>query len=194
MRGLQGLDGQGSAAHYRTVQLPMEGYMALKDKLFGLIDNSLLSAFNKKPEKPVDPSKARKPLLAGIEKTKKQFEEGRTKVPHRWWTVNNGVVAFEAKVGGATFEINGKPINYIPSERFPEFLASMKAAVDAGEFDGEIANHGKGSAKVSAPKGRGRGGNDDPNHPKNANPAAWAKMKPGERIQAGLAYKNSKKG
>lgn len=107
---------------------------ALKD-LLSFIDDKLGTEFNK-PE--FDPEKARAPLIKGIDRSKEQFEQGKTKVPHRWWSVNRNVVEFEPRVKGNAIEIGGKPLLYIPAERFVEFLASFKAHVEAGQFDKQL--------------------------------------------------------
>lgn len=126
--------------------------MAIRDTLSNFFDNTgLADVFAQKPH---DPTKARKPLLKGIENAKKQFENGQTKAPNRWWKVSNGVVALTVKVGGDTFDINGVATNHMPQERFPEFLDKFKAAVEAGEFDEELASKGNGDAKVVIPKAR----------------------------------------
>lgn len=131
--------------------------MALRDTLFTLIDNvGLAETFKLKPH---DPAKARQPLLKGIDSAKKQFENGQTKAPNRWWKVSNNVVALTVKLAGDTFTINGVQTNHMPAERFPEFLDKFKSAVESGEFDKELASHGKGDAKVHiAPKRQSSGG------------------------------------
>lgn len=123
--------------------------MALSDVL-GFFKPDLKSRYE---EKPADPTKARKPLLKGIANSRKQFENGTTKVPNRWWSASNGVVAFTPKLDGRILEINGVGTNHMPEDRFVEFLDVMKAAVDAGDFDEVIENHGRGNTDVQiAPK------------------------------------------
>lgn len=108
---------------------------------------------SKYEEQPVDLSKARKPLLRGIANARKQFENGTTKVPNRWWSASNGVVAFTPKLDGRILEINGVGTNHMPEDRFVEFLDVMAAAVEAGDFDDVIAAHGVGNTDVQiAPK------------------------------------------
>ena len=124
--------------------------MAFKDKLYGLIDNTGLGKVFSTPAH--DPTKARKPLLTGITNTRKQYENGQTKAPNRWWKVSNGVVALTVRVGGETMAINGVPTNHFPAERFNEFMDHFQKAVEAGEFDDELANHGRGDAKVHVSK------------------------------------------
>jgi hypothetical protein len=77
--------------------------MALKDYL-GVINNALKSVFDRKP---VDPTKARRPLLRGIDRTLAQFKNGSKGTPSGWYQLKNGVVALTVKVAGDTFDING---------------------------------------------------------------------------------------
>ena len=126
--------------------------MSVKSALFSFIDNTgLAEAFHRKP---YDPKAVRKPLLAGIENARKQFTQTPRvlKAPNRWWKVNNGVVALTVKIKGDTFDINGVATNHMPEDRFEEFLTQFKQAVEAGEFDEELANKGNGDAKVVIPK------------------------------------------
>ena len=122
--------------------------MSVKSALFSFIDNTgLAEVFQRKPH---DAKAARKPLLLGIENVRKQFLQTPRilKAPNRWWKVSNGVVALTVKIKGDTFDINGVATNHMPEERFEEFLAHFKQAVEAGEFDKELANKGNGDAKV----------------------------------------------
>lgn len=112
--------------------------MSLKDVL-ALIDDKLEAVFHTKPH---DPSKARQPVLKRIASTKTQFESGTTKVPNRWWTAANNVVTFKPTLNGKPLLIGGKEANYVPAERFPDFLDKLSAAVSAGELDQEIADAG----------------------------------------------------
>ena len=114
-------------------------------KFLEIIDNALKDVFERKA---ADPTKARRPLLRGIDRALTQFKSGSTGTPTGWWRVRNGVVALTVKVGGDTFAINGVGTNHLPAGRFEEFLGSMRSAVEAGQFDAEIANHGKGNALV----------------------------------------------
>lgn len=117
--------------------------------LKGFIDNTLETVFNRKEP---DALSLRKPLLKGIDNAKTQFENGSTKAPGRWWKVSNGVVALTVKVRGDTFDINGVATNHMPQERFTDFLGKFRTAVEAGEFDAELKNHGNGDAKVHIAK------------------------------------------
>ena len=148
--------------------------MALKDKLFGFFDNVGLSeVFHKKQP---DVKSLRAPLLKGIDNARRQFEQGQTKAPNRWWKVSNGVVALTVRMKGDVFDINGVASNHMPQERFPEFLTKFKEAVAAGEFDSELINKGEGNAQVhitrsprapraSGPRGTGPGSRAQPDNP-----------------------------
>ncbi|WP_174278833.1 hypothetical protein [Sphingomonas bacterium] len=122
--------------------------MALKDYL-GIIDNGLKHLFDRKA---VDPAKARRPLIRGIDRTLAQFKAGSTGTPTGWYRIRNGVVALTVKVGSDTFDINGVTTNHMRADRFEEFLAAMRAAVDAGEFDAELDRKGDGDAEVHIAK------------------------------------------
>ncbi len=121
--------------------------MALKEYLT-IIDNGLKHVFERKA---TDPAKARRPLLRGIDRALSQFKAGSTGTPTGWWRLGNGVVALTVKVGGNTFDINGVATNHMPADRFEEFLVQMRAAVEGGEFDAELANKGNGDAEVHIP-------------------------------------------
>lgn len=123
--------------------------MAFLADALKLVDDTLGTTFAKPA---FDAEKARRPLIRGIEKTKTQFTEGKTKAPRRWWDVSNNVVAFSPTLEGQPLQINGKDILYIPTERFVEFLDTVRAAVEAGEFDDELKNGGQGDASVKTPR------------------------------------------
>lgn len=122
--------------------------MALKNYL-EIIDNGLKHLFERKA---ADPTKARRPLLRGIDRTLAQFKTGSAGTPTGWYRLKNGVVALTVKMAGDTFEINESATNHLPADRFEEFLGHMRAAVEAGAFDAELANKGEGDAAVELPK------------------------------------------
>lgn len=126
--------------------------MSLKEALLALIDNvSLPAIFSRKAE---NLKELRQPLLKGISNTKRQFENGQTRAPHRWWKLNNDVVALTVKTSGTVFMINGVETNYIPSDRFADFLDKFAAAVEAGDFDDELRHKGAGDAVVKIPRAK----------------------------------------
>ena len=123
--------------------------MALKD-VFGFFKKGLEESFSTKPR---DAAAARKPLLRGIDIALEQFQAGRMRVPRRWWTVNNDVVAFSPNLKGVPLVLNGKTTNHVSSADFPGFLDAFREAVNAGELDTEIEaiESGSGNAGHSAP-------------------------------------------
>ena len=125
--------------------------MALKD-LLSLFDPALEAVFHRKEAKPEE---LRAPLLKGIDQMEKQFLNGSTKAPNRWWKTSNGVVAVTVKLKGDTFDINGVATNHFPEERFKDFVSSFRSAVAGGDFDKELKNHGNGDAKVHIAKAPG---------------------------------------
>jgi hypothetical protein len=84
------------------------------------------------------------------------------------WFVRDGEhVAFTPTArNGATLTIGGQTTNFIPADRFADYLVNMRSAIEAGEFDREIAGalHGSanvgGTAEVAIPAAR-EGSPDD---------------------------------
>lgn len=84
------------------------------------------------------------------------------------WFVRDGEhVAFTPTTrNGATLTIGGQTTNFIPADRFADYLVNMRSAIEAGEFDREIAEalHGSanvgGTAEVAIPAAR-EGSPDD---------------------------------
>jgi hypothetical protein len=66
------------------------------------------------------------------------------------WFVRDGEhVAFTPTArNGATLTIGGQTTNFIPADRFADYLVNMRSAIEAGEFDREIAGALHGSANV----------------------------------------------
>ena len=123
--------------------------------MLGLINNDLKEAFSRKP---FDPADGRRKLIDGIERSREQFGREEPARGRKWFTVNNGIVAFSPTQGNSgPLTINGVTTNFIAAEVFPEFLDNMRAAVEAGEFDAELeraAKHGgmvSGTADVAIP-------------------------------------------
>lgn len=126
--------------------------------MLGLINNDLHEAFSRKP---FDSAKGRRALLDGIERSREQFARTEPVRGRKWFTANNGIVAFSPTQGNrGALTINGVTTNFIAAEVFSEFLDNMRAAVEAGEFDAEIertAKHGgmiSGTADVTIPSAR----------------------------------------
>ncbi|WP_242141044.1 hypothetical protein [Sphingomonas sp. TREG-RG-20F-R18-01] len=78
-----------------------------------------------------------------------------------WFVREGDHVAFAPTTrNGAALTINGQTTNFIPADRFADYLVNMRVAIEAGEFDREIAGalHGAagagGTAEVSVPAAR----------------------------------------
>lgn len=79
-----------------------------------------------------DAVRARAGLVKVIDRAASTFTEGKTS-GRKAWSVNRGVVELTLPV-----EIGGKSTYYIPSERFPDALAKLKKAVEAGDVDADL--------------------------------------------------------
>lgn len=101
-----------------------------------LIDNTLGTHFNT----PVyDDEAGRKKMVREIDKAASQHKEGKTKVPNRTWSVgNNKAISYTPRLNGHAILIGDKETNYVPQERFADFLSGFKAAVEKGDFDDQI--------------------------------------------------------
>lgn len=113
--------------------------MSLLDKLHALIDPTLKETFDKRA---YDPSKDRAWVVARLEATKTQFTstESTRGGGRKLWALSNGVVAFSpVRPDKMQLVVNGQTTNYIPSERFLDFVDAMIAAVNNGDFDKELA-------------------------------------------------------
>jgi hypothetical protein len=125
-----------------------------------LIDNALGTHFNA----PVyDPKAGRKKLVKAIEAAANQHSENRIKVPNRAWAVgSNKAIRYSPTLKGQPILIGDKAENYVPSERFGDFLDGFKTAVEAGDFDDQIeaALSGESSTETRGGKAStsGRGG------------------------------------
>ncbi|MEV5031006.1 hypothetical protein MRBLMC3_000160 [Sphingobium sp. LMC3-1-1.1] len=109
-----------------------------------LIDNSLEADFNK----PVyDPAKGRNRAIGVIDKAAKQHGEGKTPAIRAWKLGNNNAISFTLALDGQAISINKRETNFIPAERFQDFLKSLKAEVAAGKLDKEIEAVLSSSAK-----------------------------------------------
>lgn len=67
-----------------------------------------------------------------------------------WFTRDGDHVAFSPVTrNGAPLTIGGLTTNFVPADRFADYLEAMRDAVERGEFDDEIAAALHGSANVS---------------------------------------------
>lgn len=128
--------------------------MALKD-MIALVDDKLADVFHtRKP----DPVKLQSPVLKAIERTRSQFSQGGVVRGPKWFKLSNGVVAFTPTLrGGHSLQVNGQATVFIASDHFPEFLDHMYAAVQAGDFNDQLADRDNSSgstAEFTKPAGR----------------------------------------
>lgn len=145
--------------------------MSFLEKLHALIDPTLKDAFDKRP---YDPASDRAWVVGRLEAAKTQFAstESTRGGGKRWWQLNNGIVAFSpTRRDKSPLVINGQTTNFIPAERFNDAIATMIAAVNAGDFDKEFAadNTNGTTVKVRLPRkakepseaGGGKGWSDE---------------------------------
>ena len=137
--------------------------MALKNML-ALVDDKLADVFHTKKS---NAAKLRSPVLKAIERTRSQFTgDGMVRGP-KWFKLSNGVVALTPTLrGGRSLQVDGQATVFITGDRFLEFLDHMQAAVEAGEFDDQLAvrDNGVGLAAELAKSGDRKP--RDPNAPK----------------------------
>jgi hypothetical protein len=107
-----------------------------------------------------DPVSARNDVLQDLHLAEKAWATDG--VRSGTWFVRDGEhVAFTPTTrNGATLTIGGQTTNFIPADRFADYLVNMRLAIEAGEFDREIAGalHGsanvRGTAEVAIPTAR----------------------------------------
>ena len=119
--------------------------VAISD-LLKLADEKLADLFHQKQP---NLEKTRKPILKGIDRTREQFESATPVRGKKWFKVSNNVVAFSPP-----FEIGGKSSHYIPSERFADYLAHLRSAVEAGELDDSFGQSSATKRKPRASAGK----------------------------------------
>lgn len=105
--------------------------MSLKD-FISLTDKSLEKDFSTPA---FDVNAAREKMLKIIDKVNEQFGSTEpTRGPKRW-KVNRNIVELNLPV-----EIEGSSTFYIPAERFPDALKTIRKAIAAGEADAMLDN------------------------------------------------------
>lgn len=125
--------------------------MSILEKLHALIDPALKETFDRKA---YDPAKDRAWVVGRLEAAKTQFASTETTRGGgaKWWKLSNGVVAFSpVRKDGMPLVVNGQTTNFIPGERFGDFVAAMIEAVNAGEFDKELAAETTNGTTVKVP-------------------------------------------
>ncbi|NVD44846.1 hypothetical protein [Qipengyuania atrilutea] len=158
-----------------------------------LIDDDLEDGFDAPVYKP---EKHRKRMVSLIKKVREQHGKGQTRGKLMWRVGNNDAISFSPVLSGSPVMIAGKTTNYVPAERFGDFLDKLEKAVTEGKLDDEIQDAVEGDAtpQSNAKRARGTtGASKDPNHPKFTDPN-WSTYSSGERIKRGLAYKAEQEG
>lgn len=151
--------------------------MAIKD-ILALVDAKLKDVFEQ--TKP-DPSKLRAPAIKRLDTAKTQFLATEPTRGRKIWRAKNNVVEV-----ALPFALNGETTVYVPSERFPDFVDKLKAAVEAGELDAELVTAAEGG-EAPATSGRKRRGTGTSNPNK-----AWTPERR-ERFQASIAARKAAK-
>ena len=121
--------------------------MSIKDLVTGL-ENRVDGLFTH--SEPVDPVPLRDPVLAAIGRAEEQWASPSPGGQADWFSEDNGSVAFSPTTpNGMPLTIDGLTTNFIPAERFADYLAAMRAQLEAGAFDAEIQAGISGSPNVS---------------------------------------------
>lgn len=120
----------------------------LKD-LFSLVDHKLAEVFHRVS---YSPDKDRAAFMKRIDETKGKFLATEPARGKKDFAVENGVVEYRPSLrGGRTIKLQGTDANYIPSERFVEFLDGLRTAVAEGHLDKELeASEATGSTTVTS--------------------------------------------
>jgi hypothetical protein len=97
----------------------------------------------------IDPAKDRADVLQDLHLAEKGWA---TDGMHSgmWFVRDGDHVAFSPVTrNGAPLTIGGLTTNFVPADRFADYLQAMRDAIERGEFDAEIAAALHGSANVS---------------------------------------------
>ncbi|MEG3165329.1 hypothetical protein U1701_12060 [Sphingomonas sp. PB2P19] len=98
---------------------------------------------------PADPVAERAAVLQDLHLAEKGWatEGMRTGL---WFARDGDHVAFSPVTrNGAPLTIGGLTTNFVPADRFADYLQAMRTAIERGEFDAEIAAALHGSSNVS---------------------------------------------
>lgn len=122
--------------------------MALRD-LLALVDDKLKDVFHTVA---YDPARDRDKLVKRIDDTKAKFAAVEPARGKKDFTTANGVVAYSPTVAGNPLVIEGRETNYVPAERFADFLDIFRAEVAEGRLDKEITGAAKSDGSTTATK------------------------------------------
>lgn len=127
--------------------------MALKD-FVSLADDKLHEVFSQKPH---DAAKAREAMVKRLDKAYEQFQATEPVRGRKLFKIQNGVVELTLP-----FEVAGKNVFHLPSERFVDALKHLKTSITKGELDDELKAAGsskeapeRAPRRTSAAAGRG---------------------------------------
>ncbi|SFP94502.1 hypothetical protein [Sphingomonas rubra] len=127
--------------------------MALEDFL-ALADDSLKTAYHKAS---FNIEKARADVVTRLKKAEEQFMATEPARGRKMFKVNNNVVELTLP-----FNVDGKNVLYIPSERFVDAVKKLSDAVGKGEVDKEIEagapSEPENKPRARAPRATGSGG------------------------------------
>ena len=117
--------------------------MALKDFL-SLADDKLHEVFAKKEH---DPRKDRAAMIKRLDTAHGQFQSETPVKGRKMFRLANGVVELTLP-----FEIGGKSVFHIPTERFSDAIQHLKDAVGKGEADEHLKSGAATGGGVAAPR------------------------------------------
>jgi len=96
-----------------------------------------------------DPSADRAEVLQDLHLAEKAWATDGLRTG-TWFARDGDYVAFTPTTrNGAPLTIGGLTTNFIPADRFADYLVTMRSAVENGEFDHEIAAALHGSSNVA---------------------------------------------
>ena len=116
--------------------------MALKD-LLALADDKLHDVFSRKPH---DPQKARNAFIKRIDTNQSHLASATPTKGRKMFTIKNGVAQITLP-----FEIAGKSVFHVPSERAADWFNHLKDSVTKGELDKELENSAQPGRTSTAP-------------------------------------------
>ena len=117
--------------------------------LEGIVNAAKSAVLNISEQTSDDPHADRADVLADLHLAEQAWAtEGARSGP--WFAHDGDHVAFTPVTrNGAPLTIGGLTTNFVPADRFADYLQAMRDAVERGEFDDEIAAALHGSANVS---------------------------------------------
>lgn len=164
--------------------------MALAD-LFALVDDKLKDVFHKVT---YDPTKDRDKMVKRIDDTKGKFIATEPAKGKKDFSISNGVVEYRPTLpGGGPLVLEKRDVNYVPSERFVDFLTILRAEVAEGRLDKEIeAAATKTTASLTRHAAK-TGSDVASTRTYSGNKAGWSDERR-ERFAASIAARKAAKG